>query len=310
MVKATVIATVYNQAPYVAQMIESVLCQKTNFEFEFIIANDCSTDNSGEIIEQYAHDNECIRFLNNTSNLGLIRNYTQCLEEARGEYVAGLGGDDFWIDENKLQMQVDFLDANPDYGMVHTQFDELYMQKRGIKPRYMRNCQKEGKELQGDIFYRLAVNNKINAISVCFVRNLITQSHLMNEFKQEKYQIEDMPMWLQISLTHKVGYINKSTVCYRRNDNSACHFKDIDESLEYNKHTLFIAKSFLEMKLDDEKLIDHYCHQHECTTFSYYYFKKNDLQNFKKYYSELENKPLDRRVMRWVLWLRLGFLFN
>ncbi len=308
--KATVIATVYNQAPYVAQMIESVLCQKTNFEFEFIIANDCSSDESGKIIEQYAQKHKCIRFIDNKSNLGLIGNYTQCLEMAQGKYVAGLGGDDFWIDENKLQMQVDFLEANPDYGMVHTQFDELYMQKRDIKPRYLKNCQKEGKKLQGDIFFRLAVNNKINAISVCFVRALITNGSLIEKFKTGIFSIEDMPMWLQISMTHKVGYIDKSTVCYRRNDNSACHFKNIEESLEYNKHTLFISRTFLQMKLDDKELIDYYSHQHECITYSYYYFKKQDLKKFREYYSELEEKPLDRRIMLLVLWLRLGFLFK
>ncbi|WP_430813900.1 glycosyltransferase family 2 protein [Carboxylicivirga sp. RSCT41] len=310
MIKLTVISTVYNQAAYVAQMIESVLMQKTNFDFEFIIANDCSTDNSGEIIQEYASKNSCIKFIDNENNLGLIRNYTQCLEKARGKYIAGLGGDDFYIDPDKLQMQVDFMEANPGYGMVHTQFDELYMQKRGIKPRYMKNCQKEAKYLEGDIFLRLAVNNKVNAVTVCYKRSLIVESDLIERFNRQEYHIEDLPMWLEISRTHKVGYINKSTVCYRRNDNSACHFKDIEESLQYNKHTLFISKTFLEKQKLDKGMVDFYCSQHESITYSYFYFKKNDLKNYIKHYNRLVNKPWDRIVMLWVLRLRLGFLFN
>lgn len=309
MIKATVIATVYNQAEYVAQMIESVVTQITDFEFEFIIANDCSTDKSGEIINQYAKKYKCIRFIDNFENLGITNNYMQCLQLAEGEYVAGLGGDDFYIDKNKLQMQVDFLEAHPDYGLVHTQFDELYMQKKSIKPRYMRNCQKEGKDLQGDVFYRLAVNNKICAITVCFRRSLVPNA-IIETILKERFAIEDLPMWLQISRTHKVGYINKSTVCYRRHDNSACHFKDIDESLEYNAQVLRISRYFLERQGLDSEAVDSYCKQHQYLTFTYYYFKKNNIKMFKKYYSKIKDKPLDRIIMLWVLRLRLGFLFS
>lgn len=310
MIKLTIISTVYNQAPFIAQMIKSVLMQKTDFNVEFIIANDCSTDNSREIIEKFARGNSCIKFINNKRNIGFIRNYAQCLEIAKGKYVAGLGGDDYYIDENKLQMQVNFLDANPEYGMVHTNFDELYMQKRGIKPRYMKNCQREGRFLQGDIFYRLVVNNKVNAVTACFKRSLIADSGIIDRFKKEEFKIEDLPMWLQISKSHKVGYLIKSTVCYRRNENSACHFRDIDESLNYNKHVLSICRSFLEEKNLDKSQIDFYCDQHESVTYSYYYFKKNDLKNYTIHYKNLKNKPFDRVIMLWVLRLRLGALFN
>ena len=142
--KLSVIATVYNQEPYIVQMIESVLMQETNFEFEFIIGDDCSTDNSASIIEKYSAEDERIILLRNKENLGLIRNYAQCLELAKGKYIAGIGGDDFWINKYKLQMQVDFLEAPPEYGIVHTQFDELFMYKKFLQSQYQRNAQRDG----------------------------------------------------------------------------------------------------------------------------------------------------------------------
>ncbi|MBI9062305.1 MAG: glycosyltransferase family 2 protein [Marinilabiliaceae bacterium] len=308
--KATVISTVYNQAPFLPQMIESVLCQQTDFEFEFIIANDCSSDDSAEIISRYAQNNRCIKFVDNPNNLGFIRNYAQCLEQAAGKYIATLGGDDFWIDSKKLQMQVDFLEKNPDYGMVHTQFDELFMYKKFMQPQYQKNAQKTDPILQGDIFYRLVVNNTINAISVCYAKSIIQKSGLIQKFKKQEFMIEDLPLWLQISRTHKVGYIDKSTVCYRRNKDSASHFGDIEKYKEYMDYVKSISLSFLSREeIESPSLKDAFL-QTECLSYTYFYFKKGDLKSFKKYYFKLERKTLDRIVMLWVLSLNMSFLFN
>jgi len=307
---ASVISTVYNQAPYVAQMIESVLCQKTDFYFEFIIANDCSTDNSAEIIKSYAQNDSRIVFLDNPKNLGVSKNYVQCFELAKGKYIAGLGGDDYWIDENKLQMQVDFLEKNKDYGVVHTQYDALYMKKRFFHSQYVINALPPEKQIEGDVFYDMIIENRMMAITKCNVRSIIQESGVIEKLKNGEYFIEDLPIGLAVARRSKVGFINKSTVCYRIWKNSSSNFKDIDKQIQFYQESRKIALSFLKEEEKELPKIKHGFEQRDCINYTYWFSKKNDFENYKKYYEKLENKILDRKVRYLLLYFRLGFLFN
>lgn len=108
--------TVYNQEEYVAGAIESILMQQVNFRYEIVISEDCSTDSSREIVIDYAKRYpEVIRLILQEHNVGLYKQ-SICLKKAcRGIYRAQLEGDDYWLTNDKLQKQVDFLQNNPDY---------------------------------------------------------------------------------------------------------------------------------------------------------------------------------------------------
>lgn len=106
----------YNHEPFIAQAIEGVLLQKTSFRSELVIGEDCSTDATREICEEYAKKNpELIKLLPSQKNLGMKRNGIRTLEACTGKYIAFCEGDDYWTDPCKLQKQVDFLEANPEY---------------------------------------------------------------------------------------------------------------------------------------------------------------------------------------------------
>ena len=107
----------YNTAKYIRDSIDSVLCQ-TYENWELIIIDDCSPDNSNEIIESY-HDSR-IRLLKNSSNVGaaLSRNYG--LREAKGRYIAFIDSDDIWVKE-KLQKQLAFIKENS-YAFVFSDY--------------------------------------------------------------------------------------------------------------------------------------------------------------------------------------------
>lgn len=118
--RISVIIITYNQEKYLSQAIESVLLQKTEFSYELIISDDCSSDTTPEIIQLYADKHDHIIPLLNDENCGASANYMQAVKYARGEYVVVFEGDDYWIDENKLQIQAEFLDTNPEYfGVSH-----------------------------------------------------------------------------------------------------------------------------------------------------------------------------------------------
>jgi len=121
--KLSVCVITYNHAAFIRQALDSVLMQQTNFEFEILIGEDDSNDGTRAIVEEYAarHPERIHAFYRNRKENLIIngratgrRNFVQTLAEARGQYIALLEGDDYWIDPTKLQKQVDCLDANPD----------------------------------------------------------------------------------------------------------------------------------------------------------------------------------------------------
>lgn len=117
--KVSVVIGTYMQESFIRQCIESVLVQKTKFQFEILLGDDGSTDRTKEICEEIALENtKIIRFFSNSRQNQIllngretpIFNVTYLIGKARGEYIILTDGDDFWCDENKLQFQVDALD--------------------------------------------------------------------------------------------------------------------------------------------------------------------------------------------------------
>ena len=120
-VKVSVWLSTYNQEPYVAQALDSILMQKTDFPFEIIAADDCSTDRTQEIILDYQkrYPGKIVTFFPE-KNLGGCRKLTGCIDAGlfRGEYLSYLEGDDYWLGEDRLQTLVNFLDEHPKYSRV------------------------------------------------------------------------------------------------------------------------------------------------------------------------------------------------
>jgi glycosyltransferase involved in cell wall biosynthesis len=108
----------YNHAPYIAQSIEAVLAQETNFLVELVIGEDCSTDKTREICKTYkARFPDRIRLLERTENLGMMANFVETLRSCSGKYIALCEGDDYWTDPQK---QIEFLETHEDYsGCFH-----------------------------------------------------------------------------------------------------------------------------------------------------------------------------------------------
>jgi len=114
-VKVSVAVIAYNHERYIAQALDSVLSQKTAFEFEVVIVEDCSRDGTRSIIQQYcARFPDKIRAIFHATNMGARKTVEEALLACRGQYVAMLDGDDYWTSADKLQRQADLLDKHPD----------------------------------------------------------------------------------------------------------------------------------------------------------------------------------------------------
>ena len=108
--KISILVVTYNQEKYIQQCLDSILMQQIDFEYEVIIGDDCSTDNTAAICDLYAEKYSNFHVYHHPKNLGHVGNWEFCLNQCHGEYIAILEGDDFWIDNRKLQKQVDYQD--------------------------------------------------------------------------------------------------------------------------------------------------------------------------------------------------------
>jgi glycosyltransferase involved in cell wall biosynthesis len=117
-VKVSALILTYNHERFIGEAIEGFLIQKTDFPCELVIAEDCSTDGTRDVIRRYWEKHpDRIRVLLNRRNIGASRTVTRAYRACRGEYVAMVEGDDYWTSPDKFQRQVDFLDRRPDYAM-------------------------------------------------------------------------------------------------------------------------------------------------------------------------------------------------
>lgn len=112
----SVILLSYNHDMYIGKCLESIVSQKTDFKYEIIVGDDASTDKTADIILEYAKKYpELIVPVIRKKNLGAVKNLVDLLKLAKGKYIAGCEGDDYWTDENKLSIQVAFLEDNKEY---------------------------------------------------------------------------------------------------------------------------------------------------------------------------------------------------
>ena len=113
----------YNQKDFIRDALDGFVMQETNFPYEVIVHDDCSTDGTTEIIQEYAKNYpDVIKPIIETENQwqkGGLKHIIHLMNEKyrRGKYIAFCEGDDYWTDPHKLQKQVDLLETNPDYSM-------------------------------------------------------------------------------------------------------------------------------------------------------------------------------------------------
>lgn len=170
-VVASVAVLTYNHEAYIRQCLDSILAQVVDFPYEIVVVDDCSTDSTRDILREYAQAHAHIRLYRNPENQGISRNNNLILSLCQGTYVAMLEGDDYWIDPNKLQRQVEFLNDNEDVGFVGAECLRLFPDGRLVEEH---EIPAEGTWMRhGDVF-KYAVNGPvIRTATICFRRALI-----------------------------------------------------------------------------------------------------------------------------------------
>lgn len=115
----SVVMIAYNKEKYIGRAIKGVVDQVTDFSVELIVMDDCSTDSTPQIIQQYADRYpDIVHHFRNQSNLGLQRNYLEGFKHCRGRYMAICDADDYWCYRHKLSKQVRYMEDHPECALT------------------------------------------------------------------------------------------------------------------------------------------------------------------------------------------------
>ena len=213
----SVVVVTYQHEKYIRECLDGILQQKTNFPFEIIIGEDQSSDGTREICKEYADKYpETIKlFLRSRKTVIYIDgkatgryNFLENLKSSQGKYTAICEGDDYWSDPNKLQKQVDFLEANEEYaGCYHN--SEVHYQNKEKEPHLFRNNLAK-KMTTEDTF---SATSPFHTSSFMFRKAALTIPDLMFKVKSG-----DMALFSIISAYGPLGKVEGILSAYRKND--------------------------------------------------------------------------------------------
>ncbi len=238
----------YNHEPYIKDALEGFLIQETDFPFEILINDDSSTDRTADIIRKYeAEYSKLIKPIYQTENQyskGRDPFQKFVLPRVKGKYVALCEGDDYWIDPLKLQKQLDFLENNPDYGLVHTDCDELYQLSGKIVKSRNKKINKYYDSYPNPFFGLLTGEYWIATCTVMVRTSLLTKAITTKIFNNHNNLQSDLPMWLEISKRYKLKYFLSSTTVYRKNLGSVSKPTTKLAKITYQESAKRIRKEF------------------------------------------------------------------
>ena len=235
----------YNHEPYIAQALDGFLMQKTNFPFEVIVHDDASPDKTADIIREYeAKFPKIIKPIYETENqyskhdgsLGRIVNAA-----LKGKYIAFCEGDDYWIDENKLQRQVEFLENNDSYSMSTENARIDYL--------------KTGEEILFSSFPECDITLE----NLFEKRRFATASVLCRyndylEIVQLNKQLYDIHIWCLLAEKGKIHYNPIVSSVYRRGagvtENNKISWAYCSEYINRTLEKMFQIPSFIKKKRD------------------------------------------------------------
>lgn len=251
MPKVTVLLTSYNHADYIKESIESVLSQ-TFKDFELLVVDDCSQDNSFEIINSF--NDARLTAVRNEKNMGPEYAFDLLHKTARGEYIAIADSDNLWKPE-KLQKQVDFLDAHKEYAAVFTRVDFI---------------DREGNSNSTSQAQRYNVFNVENRSRQDWLRRFFFDGNCLCHpsvlIRREAYkecsmladglwQLPDFYKWIKLCLKKEIFVLDEPLFCFRLHGNNISSPDSTSSLFRMSNEEYPVYSLFYEMNDDDFKKV-------------------------------------------------------
>lgn len=272
--KVSVWMSAYNHQDYIEQCLDSVLNQKTNFEFDIVLGEDCSADRTREIVIDYKKKYpDKFKLYLPEKNIGMMAMDLATWRMCTGEYVALLNGDDYWTDENKLQTQVDFLESNPDAVMCFHKakvmnettgdsFESVFLESGNILP--MESLLRGYSPIMtGTVMYR----------NVLEIPEWFADLHC-----------GDMPTFLLLAQKGNIKYIDRMMSVYRIHSNG--HWQGDSTYNNIQKHLKFYRIMNEQLDYKYEHLIKKIFAQRYFDSVIYN-INRNNLSQAKRFFKKL-----------------------
>ncbi|WP_285815959.1 glycosyltransferase [Thomasclavelia cocleata] len=287
----------YNQEKYIRKTLEGFINQKTNFEYEILIHDDCSTDNTAEIIkefeEKYPKIVKPIYQKENQHSKGIKIFNTFLFPKATGKYIAMCEGDDYWIDNNKIQKQFEIMEKNENCSLcTHI---VRYINETGEKLNLTFPDEKINDLITSDIvtaedfFYNILKKTIIPfQTSSFFFRNKYISEYLKEDLFHKIKDVGDMPLLWYMLNKGNIFFLNEEMSCYRKNSIGSWSSKFINDVSYKISHYYDLINFFKNYDI----YTDYRYHQHMEymileRKFEIYIAKKKYKYIFKKEYRKI-----------------------
>lgn len=279
MLKLSVIVPVYNLEKYIEACLLSLLQQKTNFDYEVIVADDCSIDRSAIIIRQLQKKFPLkLNVIFKKENAGLAENMRSLLEAVNGEYIAYIDGDDLALD-NKLQCQVDYLDAHPECSMVYHESDMFDSESNKSIRKYSQGYYNWGYiEQKSNVEHLIKYGTFLQAGAVVF-RN---HSRLLESVPEQCKIILDYPFYIVNAalLGGSIDFIAQVLGRYRIHNESFGQLTQhsVTRRLQALADMVKACQQGLKYGINETVIQQGVYHQYYCSAL--YFFKKENHTQF------------------------------
>ena len=263
--KISVAIITYNQQDTIRQTLDSILCQKGDFDLEVVVGEDCSKDNTPAICREYAERYpDKVVLLQEEYNLGIMRNFANTINHCTGDLIGICAGDDYWCDEYKLQKQLDYLTAHPECSVCTTggyrylvRRDEMVPGIAPLQPIADGDVSKHyfSESYQGGVYAM--------PLSMLFKRELLDNIDF-DVFIERGFPVEDYPMQAIMAMHTKWGHIDDLTVVYRVYSESATFISyDHPKYMQYHRGLMEIRRYLRDkyalqlFNYSEEYILDH-----------------------------------------------------
>lgn len=204
----SVVIPSYNRADTVEQTIDSILAQKVDADVEIVIGDDCSTDNAREVLQMYKEQYpDVIKLLFHEQNMGLGANWATCVKACQGKYICNCDNDDYWHNEHKLQIQLDYMESHPESNICITNHRTHNRTTGEIK-----ECEVELDH--SDIQMQMWNGGRFCNATIMYRADFM-KAHLdLDEFVKRRFTLQDWPAWVILTAYTDIDLLPVSTATF------------------------------------------------------------------------------------------------
>ena len=265
----SVIVLTYNQQTTIARTLESVLCQRCDCPVEVVIGEDGSSDGTRDVCKDYARRYpDKVRLMPESPNKGVIDNYFDCLLACRGEYIADCAGDDWWIDEQKLQKELDVMRADASVTIVHTAYKAAAADTEGFQLStfnfQLSTCKgrheaspsclnrpksaliglsqglhiTEGKSMLEDIITQTG-RPVIHLCTALYRKDVLMKAYRSDTFlfRNNEFGCEDLQVCCALAAAGNVAFLSDCTLCYSLGQDTISYSPDDRKQFVFKRRT-------------------------------------------------------------------------